>query len=207
MWDTPSGARTLSSPEANLMRAGMEVLVDELKDDCSPDDGLQRGIPLFDDLSRQQRLALVAQVASALLKADVEAPSPSAITEATVGVIFETIRSELICEVETGDYCVWRPLVLACIDFGDFEPDFRVDVTSTDLDDWELLLECVQSEILWDTDWTMSDLFLDAKPKRARTMRRRMGVTRDYFVTPAPDPTDDELPIIIQGLDELLATT
>jgi hypothetical protein len=210
MWDTPDGVRTLSSAEAKLIRAGIEVFVDELKDDCYPDDGLTRGISIFDELSRHQRIALIAKAAAALLRADVVAPSPSAVIEATVGAIFETIRTELICEVEYGGdnpYFLWRPLVLACIDFGDFDADaFHIDVTSTDVDDWKLLLECIQGAIVWDTDWMMSDQFLDAKrPKRARLVKRQMGITPNYFVTPAPDPKDDELPGIINGLEELLA--
>jgi hypothetical protein len=94
---------------------------------------------------------------------------------------------------------------LACVNLEDYDADFHVDLTTTDLDDLELLVETIQCGILWDTDWTMNDLFLDAPPNRSRKIKRDMGIAPNYCTVPAPDPTDEDMPDIISRLDELTA--
>jgi hypothetical protein len=217
MWRTPSSTRTLSGPEAELVRAAITDMTDSLHDEA---DGLADewpcGVRLFDELSWQQRLALLARVAKALFKPEVPAPELSAVNEATVAAIFAQIQRNIVIELDNAkdtdlppdfDICYWRRLIAACQEPLASEDDFFVEVQSADLDDWETLIECLSDGILWDGDWGLPELFLDAAPETSRARRRRLGIERDYFTTPAPDPRDEEVPAIFQDLHQLLDGT
>ncbi|MEX2310229.1 MAG: hypothetical protein WD738_21860, partial [Pirellulales bacterium] len=102
MWRTPLGNRTLVGAEAELIRESVANMAEMLREEA---DGLADewpcGVNLFDELSWQQRLALLARVAGALLKPDVPAPKLSAVNEAAVAAIFAQIHRNLIIELDT----------------------------------------------------------------------------------------------------------
>lgn len=215
MWRTPSGDRTLTGPEAELVRSAIAEMTDMLHEEA---DGLAEewptGVRLFDELSWQQRLALLARVANALFKPDVVAPQLSAVNEATVAAIFAHVSTNLVIELDEAkddnlpaDYDIyyWRKLVAACQERPSGSEDFYLEVQCADLGDWEVLLECLGDCILWDADWDLPDLFLDAEPELSRARRRRLGIEKDYFTVPAPDLRDKDVPAIFESLHELLS--
>jgi hypothetical protein len=135
------------------------------------------GVKFFDELSWQQRLALLARAANALLKSDVPPPELSAVNEATVAAIFAQIRQNVDIELDMAgedglppeyDVYYWRRLLAACQELPRTSDEFYLVVQCEDLDDWELLVECVSDRILWDADWDMPDLFLDEEPEVSR---------------------------------------
>jgi hypothetical protein len=87
MWRTPNGDRTLRNAEATLVRASIAHIVDMLTEEA---DGLadhwEFGIPVFDGLSWQQQLALLAEVGEGLLREGVCPPELCAMNESAVGV-------------------------------------------------------------------------------------------------------------------------
>jgi hypothetical protein len=75
---------------------------------------------------------------------------------------------------------------------------------SDDLDEWEFLLDCLASQILWDGgDYKMGDNFMDADPRESRAKMAMMGIAHDYYTAIAPDPTEKELVVIRQQLRRL----
>ena len=103
MWHTSRGDRTLSGDEAELIGHGVDTLVDALvthiDDDESDETTLAGdchcGIPLFDDLTPAQRIALLHDVTAHLLT-PTESPLPlSAHAEAAVAAIFVEIRDQV----------------------------------------------------------------------------------------------------------------
>lgn len=211
MWRTPLGNRTLVGAEAELIRESVANMADMLQEVA---DEWPCGVELFDELSWEQRLALLARVAGALLKPDVPTPKVSAVNEAAVAGIFAQIHRNLIIELDTAsepqlpaDYDIyyWRRRIAACQEPPQSNEDFFLNEQCVELREWEVLLDCLADQILWDADWDMPDLFLDAEPKLSRARRRRLGIEKDYFTTPAPDLRDHDVPGIFQGLHELLA--
>jgi hypothetical protein len=98
----------------------------------------------------------------------------------------------------------WRRLVAACQARPSVDPEFFVAVDSDDLEDWDLLLESISAEILWDDDWAMEDLFLDAPPRVSRREKSRMGIEQNYFTAPAPDLDDAQAAGVFAELRELM---
>jgi hypothetical protein len=214
MWRTSSGERTLAGAEATLLRESIANMTDSLQDEAEDlADEWPCGVKLFDELSWQQRLALLERVANALLKSEAPAPELSAVNEATIGAIFALLRRNVVIELDEAndshmspefDVYYWRRLIAACQEPPSGDDEFYLEVGDADLDEWEILIECLGDRILWDADWDMPELFLDTEPATSRARRKRLGIERNYFITPAPDPRDKEVPKLFANLHELL---
>jgi hypothetical protein len=210
MWETPDGFRTLEGAEAKLVRQGIIFLVDQIQQEIEYGWPVEYGIPLFDELPPHQKIVVLSGVANAMLRPEVEAPERCAVDDSAVAAIFEVIKIALESEIEFANEHdnapFWTDLVLACPATQTLAAELGVDEKNRIHDTWYELVDAVRDSIIADDDWTLARLFLDGRPDRTRSAAIEMGITEDYFVTPAPDPTDDELPVIINGLDELLAT-
>ncbi len=193
MWRTPDGERILQSAEAQLFREALGVLVDMVHDD---DEGMwQFNAPPFDALQPNQKLAVLAQVGSALLREDQPMPRLTAVLEAAVGAVYESIRVMVEIEIdepaEDREPPSWRELVLAaCQERG---IDDLLVPESEDLDEWAILVECLSDTVLWDQDWKDSESLLDADPKAGRMVKSLLGIDEDYYVAVPPDPTDEQM--------------
>lgn len=212
MWRTSTGERTLAGPEAELIRAAISDMVSSLEEEA---DGLADewpcGVRLFDELSWQQRLALLARVATALFDPYVRAPQLSAVNEATVAALFAYVRRNLIIELDhakEGDLppdfnrCYWRRLLAACQ--GEPNDELYLEADSAELDDWEILVEAFQDQILWDDDWDMPELFMDVEPELSRGRKVKLGIVNNYYTFLAPDIRDADAPALFTGLRQLI---
>jgi hypothetical protein len=193
MWWTPDGERVLQGAEAQLFLEALGVLVDMVRDD---DERMWRfGAPPFDNLQPNQKLAVLAQVGSALLRDDQSMPKLTAVLEAAVGAVYESIRVMVEIEidepVEEREWSSWRELVLAACRERGIED--LLDPESEDLDNWEVLVECQADTVLWDQDWKDTDDHLDADPKASRMVKNLLGIDEDYYVAVPPDPTEKEM--------------
>jgi hypothetical protein len=216
MWWTSSGERTLTGADAALLRESIADMTDSLHDEAEGlADEWPCGVKVFDELSWQQRLALLERVANALLKPDVPTPELSAVNEATVGAIFAMLRRNVEIELDEAndihvspafDAYYWRRLVAACQESLGTGDDFYLEVESGDFEEWELLIECLGDRILWDADWDMPELFLDEEPDTSRGRREMLGIGQNYFVAPAPDPLDKDVPKLFANLHQLVGT-
>lgn len=105
MWHTPTGNRVIRGAEAELIRASVGGIVEELlrAEHLHDDNGFDSGIEIFDALPVSQKLASLEQVMRYLLT-DTLAPLPlTAVNEAVVGVIFENVRQQVEMEVMRQD--------------------------------------------------------------------------------------------------------
>ena len=135
----------------------------------------------------------------------------SAITEGAVGAIFENIWQCVQFEVDaiSNETISWRTLVLSAQ--AEYEttppidPEDRLpEPNCKDMEEWELLIECLSQTILWDADWMDEDLYIDVDPDTSRRLKKRMNIADAYFTAIAPDPSENELPSIRQRLAQLL---
>ena len=193
MWWTPDGQRVLQDAEGRLFREALGTIVDMVREE---DEGLwQVGAPPFDNLRHNQKLAVLTQVGTALLHENEPMPKLTAVLEAGAGAIYETIRVMVEMEIdqpaEWRESPSWRDLVLAaCRQRGVEE---LLDPESQDLDEWEVLVASLADGVLWDEDWRDNESLMDVDPKAGRAVKELMGIDEDYYVAPAPDPTDKEM--------------
>lgn len=71
------------------------------------------------------------------------------------------------------------------------------------LDEWDITMECVQHCVLWDTDWESEDAFLDAAPDEASASKRELGISKNYYTSIVPKPTESELTTLRTFLAEI----
>ena len=204
MWRTSEGERTLVGAEAALMREALGTLVDHVRDD---DDGTlwQLGVAPFDSLPRGQKLAVLARVGDALLREDFPPPKVSAVSEGAVAAIYEHLRSMVEMELEGSvddEEPTWRQLILhACRECGMREE--MPDQNCEDLEEWNLLIDCLMGGVLWDEDWQDGEHFLDAAPETSRGLKKLLGIDKDYYVDVPPDPSDEEVNQLLARLWKL----
>lgn len=106
MWHTPLGDRVIRGAEADLIRASIDVLADEIQEHGWDNDdlGFSSGIEVFDELTWTHKLAAIEQVARYLLTDTVDVLPLSAINEAVVGAIFENAHQMVEYEIAREAY-------------------------------------------------------------------------------------------------------
>lgn len=222
-WRTQLGERHAIGPEATLIRSAIAFMHDLVEAEVRyRDDSWGFGVPVFDNLEPASKLSLLADVGEALLN---ETPLPplTAIKEGAVAAIFGAIRQliELEIDVQKGeeatpdgdDRCFYRKLVLEIANSDEDEvtaveediddEEGMPSADSTDMSDWEWLMDAISERILWDEDYLYADELLDAAPEQARRERRRLGIARDYYLDVPPDPEETDLELIRKRLEKL----
>jgi len=193
----------------------------------------QTGVSVFDSLAISQRIAVLHHAAVQLLT-DAPFPSEAlcAIDDATVAAIYAEVRDQIEIEFDMSDSfndivadfessddddfeedmlfdLQWRRLVhnacLEVLDEGEWtNVSSDADLASVEMGEWELWVDCLASAILWDRDFEFADTFLDADPEIVRQRRRTLGISDDYFVMPAPDPSGDKLEALVEATRKLV---
>jgi hypothetical protein len=192
VWCTPMGTRYLDRGESELVRAALGLVVELVEDD----DSWVFGVRVFDALQPEQKLALLADVGTAVLRPDSPTPPRSVMRDAAIAVIYGEIVTMIAAEIDeenlggTAQQNVRTRLREIC--------SARPDLTSPRVDDAELnhwvpLVQALEDRMLTSDIVLHADLYLDADPERARAMRRHAGVDGDYFMAIVHDPTNREL--------------
>lgn len=162
--------------------------------------------------SRSERVQRPARTTSQpVFDPNVRAPDLSVVNEATVAALFAHIERNLKIELDYAkeddlppdcDRCYWRRLIAVCQ--GEPNNEFYVEADSPELDDWEILIEAFQDQILWDDDWDMPELCMDVEPALSKERKKRLGIEIDYYTLPAPDLRDADASAIFAGLRQLI---
>src|SRR5262245_7993684 len=102
MWRMDSGDRALTDAEWAVFAVGLGALWDFVEDDV--EEGVpgasETGARAFDELQREQKVALLADVALALRDPSAPAPDLTAASEGAVAAVFAVVRSELQDEID-----------------------------------------------------------------------------------------------------------
>jgi hypothetical protein len=212
MWHTEEGDRTLSEPEWALFSTGIALLWASIEDDIRYEtDDTEMGVPIFDRLTPEQKLALVADIADALR--DPVAPSPhhTAANEGAIAAVFSMIRVSLETElgIEGANGIDEKPTrirrMLRAVGEEPEDREWQVpDETATDADEWDWLVEEFEGRIFWDADFEMGDEFLDLPPEEARAKLLLLGIDPDYYLTLPDEPDKRGLIATRQTLARLL---
>src|SRR5713101_2358762 len=202
MWWTSEGERVLRGAEWELFREALAGIWDQVEDSLENDeDSFVCGIAAFDNLHANQKVSLLALVGNALRDEAVPMPDLTAHAEATVAAVFEYIRQSIEFEIGfpmdqkvCSEATFWRQLVLAaCCEIEENWEEPLPEPCCDDPGEWETLIEVLAEWILWDYDFCMEGSFLDGDPVVVKNNMKAMGIARDYYLQPAPDPTEEDL--------------
>ena len=200
MYHTPVGDRILSPAEARLFADSLRKIGDYLREM-----ELTMGASVFDDLQRNQQIAIFHAIARALLCPDEPAPTLTAVLEAGVWCVYQNIRDMI--EVELDDSAGLMPraslrqLILAACR----EAEVAEELPKADCRDkreWDFPIEFLESRVLWDYDWQLVDS-ADLDPDASQRLKDELGIADDYFVAAPPDPPDAEAERLLQIIIEL----
>ncbi|MCA9124491.1 MAG: hypothetical protein H6822_24995 [Planctomycetaceae bacterium] len=212
MYRTSQGERTLRGAERRLFLESLGMIVDFLSDD----NDYTADITIFDELQRNQKVAVLLGISRALLRENVTPPTLTAISESAVAVVYGNIYDRIVEEIETtyaDDGMVefaesgsnseslapsWRELVLAaCREVTKL--DDLPAAESSEAEEWEFLIDCLRDLILWDRDWQMIE-HLDVPPETGQRLKEELGIDDAYFVWVPPDPTNEEAAEMVMEL-------
>lgn len=152
-------------------------------------------------------------VGEALLRDDIPCPPLNAVNEATLGVLMKALLQALDFEIDTAQErsdayrTYWRELTLAAIRELDGDDGDLPDPSSCEQADWNILVEVLDSFLLWDDDWERPEVVMDADPETARLIKACLTIDDDYYVAIAPDPTDAEVAAARARLRQITAGT
>jgi hypothetical protein len=162
------------------------------------------GIPVFDELPKAERLALLARVAKGLCDEGELCPDLTALTEGTVAAVFAhllyliEVEMELIEDWGGGSHLTGRnqpisvrEMVLAAarqvdLDFGSLVPECGSD----EIEAWSDLIDALRDRILWDDgDYLAGIALLDIDPDLACALKEQLGIPHDYYSAVPFEPT------------------
>ena len=151
MYHTPHGERILLGAERQLFEESLGMMVDHLSTgDC------EFGVPVFDELQRGQKLFALYRVARALLQPDEPVLELTAFVEAAAATVYRHALDMVVQEVEEPEFAghssSWRKLVCEAARQDDDIEEVPLE-TSNNKDDWELMMECLEGNVFWDTGW------------------------------------------------------
>jgi hypothetical protein len=178
----------LAPGEWALVRAGLGLAWDAVEMAADVGDDEATGVRAFDALQPGQQVALLALVGTALSDPSVPAPPLTAATEGALAAVLEQVRTGLETELGAGHSTACRQLILAAVGDVAGRDDPLPAPTETDPDEWELLVDEMESRLLWDTDYELGDLFLDRSPDEVRPEMTLHGIDDDYFTAVPDDP-------------------
>lgn len=183
MWRMQDGNRVLTETEWIVFCTGLDLLRDFVEQDiAAKEDNDCPGVDVFDRLTSEQKLVLLAEVASALRDPGISIPDHTAANEGAIMAVLDTFRMMLRTEIEEGnkDQTSLRGILRAAV--AD-EVEKLPKLTSKKWDDWDFLCECITERILWDFDFDAEDGFLDLPPGRSKgeagDARHRRGILPD----------------------------
>jgi hypothetical protein len=209
MWRMHDGNRVLRDAEWELFAAGLEILRDLVEGDISgATNHTQTGVGVFDALTAEQKLALLADVASALRDPAVPMPQHTATNEGAIAAVFESVRGLLESELlghETGEARTEiRELLLAAARASDAPPKRLPAPERLNPAVWANLLGSIVERVLWDTDYALEDAVLDLPPETSRTALETLMIEPQYFLAVPRDPDRAGLIAARQVLARLL---
>ncbi len=212
MWNTPYGERTLNWAERRLVASEAWALSSAISE-AANFGGSSVEVVLFDRLTWQQQILLLERVLNALIDPTIPAPPTTALLEATVAAIYAQMVISVQLEIDliepeddpidsydpyNGFYVRQQVLdaIKAPVDLDEPEGDpfeeYSLTLECDEIEEWEMVIECLRGRILADEDWQMESIVMDLAPATGEDIKQLMGIRADYFIDIPPDATDEE---------------
>ena len=200
-WNTDEGSRTVTGFEAQMIRALASQLMETIRACVDLDEPLNFGVPLFEAMTWQQQVVMVEKILKLLVDPIAHAEGSSALMDSTVAAFYAELYRSMEIETDTERLDVelgwsfdelptrdWRQWVALVLDEVDYEGELP-RIESTDMDDWDVPIQCLKGRVLADEDYLMESLALDLPPEKRFMLRDVMGIKNDYFIDVPPDVT------------------
>jgi hypothetical protein len=219
-WDTQLGLRVLQGAEAELYLMALQHTVAYLWDIVELDDDLniRTGDRIFDSASVEQKIILLHQCLSALLKPEIPAPSLTNIMEAAAFLPFAFLQMRIEEEIEDemslprqeddDDFTyfyrrlTWNAydaLFLSSQETVDGENDepFNLDWHSTNVDDWEDAIDHLADLIFYDRDWQMTALRPQLLDGLEKDFSEQTGIYEEYITNRLPKVSSEQVATVL----------
>lgn len=208
-WRTSRGKRVLLGTERELFLTAFGSLVDVIRAEIDGyGDPAEFGIPVFDSLAPWSKLAVLADIGSALTHKTKECPKHTAVNEGAIAAVFsqmhDLIQIEIDMESDTDHEhrFNFRKQVYSALEEICPKAD-RPGATSGDVREWFYALQTLSDRILWDQDYLTADVFMDLDPDDTKDVRQRTGIDQEYVTEIAPDPSESDRLLLLKRLREL----
>lgn len=200
MYKTPGGERILQGAERQLFQQSLGMMVDLLSDG-----DIDFDVFTFDQLQRGQKIATLYQAGRALLYPTELAPELTACIEAAAATVFRFALNQIEQEITDPELLesqtFWRALALRAAS----QQNAIVDLPSencSDLSAWQLVIESLEGDVLWDNDFEMQ-IGMDVAPETGKDMKQKLGISDDYYVAIPPDIADAQINLYLDALKGL----
>ena len=196
MYSTPKGDRILVGAERRLFEESLGTMVDLLADGDA-----DFGVPEFDQFQLGSKFYALHRSGRALLRPDEPVPERVAYLDAAIAAVYQHTLAMVAMEIEGetgGPPHFWRKLVCDAARGSDGIEDVP-DQAARDEMEWELVVECLMEDVLWDRDFEIEE-HLDADPDSASAIKGVMGIPTNYFTAVPVDPPDDQLKLYVDAL-------
>jgi hypothetical protein len=211
MWLTAVGTRVLRGAEWELFRVGLSTLWDDIESQPDDEELGTTDVKALDRLSRQERLALLAQVAKGLHDRHEPCVDLTALNEAAIAAVFAQVIYLVSVEIDAqrSGFDTFsrrrsgRPRQLVLAAAREVDPEHRADLPKAACTDFSMWYEVIQSllfRILDDIDFMAAEIFLDESPSRSRSMKDMLGIHEDYFSAVPGFPNAQRLDVIRANL-------
>lgn len=218
MWHAPGGEKTFSGPYALVLAYGIHSLTEHFEYCYDVDEDDHRiGYRAFAELTLEQKIWTLHQVAFGLLDKRTPVISLAAYFEAGVATIFHEVVGKVELEIdyvkEDGKPLSWhfdtRRAILAVHDeAGRNEPPFleadeeRLRLECDEIAPWKTAVEFLENAVLWDADYDM-ETTVDMSPEEDATVKKRLGIAGEYYTAIPHDPKKPEALKLLKEAEKL----
>lgn len=199
MWHTEIGDRILTGAEAVLFA---ETLTEMVEICITEENDYDFGIQVFDDLTYNQKLFILLEIANGLFKPTVKVQKLTAVNEGAIAAVFENMKALVQMELDDNLKPLWRKLIWDCL--AQIGKKKFIGLRSKDYEKWEDVIEILTNRILWDLDYLDNSL-ADLPPEHAEEVRRAIAIDDDYYSYIPNDPSDKQTRRQISELRKLCA--
>jgi hypothetical protein len=197
VYPTPKGDRILLGAERQLYEESLGMMADLLADGDT-----DFGVLVFDDLQPGAKLFALYQSGRALLRPDEPLPERVAYLDATIAAVYQHAYDMVVQEIDDPDFLStppsWRKMIIDAARETD-SVDEVPEETSRDTSEWELVVDCLVDDVLWDRDFEMESN-LDADPDAAGAIKDILGIPGNYYTVVPLDPPDDQHALYVDAL-------
>jgi len=200
MWWTSCGERTLEGAEAKVFAEALWDLLEE--SNLSESDDYDLGINSFDRLTYGQKVSVLSIIGNGLLRKDIPRVDLTAVLEGAIAALFEHLKNLIIIEIDMPELGTnWRELVVAARK--EVEGEEIPAPTCNDPEEWQIEVESLADDILWDADYDDADLYLDQPPEKAEWLKSMTRIPDNYYLAVADDLKEEEIAEKLADLTKL----